>query len=123
MITQNRRIGDVGEELACRFLEGNGYAIIERNFPCRFGEIDIVAKKGSSLVFVEVKTAYKGNTLFAQENITYHKIRKFIRAVEVYFLARKIKPNQSWQMDAILVKLDSVGGLPEINRIENINIR
>ena len=122
MITQKRSIGDIGEELACRFLEENGHTIVERNFPCKFGEIDIIAKKGKSLVFVEVKTAHKGNAMFAQENITRNKIRKFIKSIEVYFLARKIKPDQLWQMDAILVKLDSAGSSSEITRIENINI-
>lgn len=122
MITQKRRIGDVGEELACRFLQENGYAIVERNFSCKFGEIDIIAKKGNSLVFVEVKTAHKGSLLFAQENITYNKIRKFTKAVTVYLVTRRISSNQQWQMDAILVKLESASGTSEITRIENINI-
>ncbi len=121
MITQKRRIGDIGEELACRFLKENGHTIIERNFPCKFGEIDIIARKGKCLVFAEVKTSSR-SIFFAQENINNSKIRKFIKAVEVYFLVRKIKNDKPWQMDAMLVKLDQTGGLPEITRIENINI-
>ena len=122
MITQKRRIGDKGEELACRFLEENGHVIVERNFPCKFGEIDIIAKKWNTLVFVEVKTAYRGNVLFAQENVTRNKIRKFIKSIDVYLLARKIKSDQQWQMDAIFVKFNFAGNSPEITQIENINI-
>ena len=53
---QNRRqIGTEEEALAAEFLEGRGYRIVERNFRCRLGEIDLIARDGSVLVFIEVK--------------------------------------------------------------------
>ena len=52
---QNRRqIGTEEEALAAEFLEGRGYRIVERNFRCRLGEIDLIARDGSVLVFIEV---------------------------------------------------------------------
>lgn len=53
----NRKLGDAGEDLACRYLEKNGYEILERNkHYSRFCEIDIIAKNKNTIVFVEVKT-------------------------------------------------------------------
>lgn len=52
---QNKRLGDRGEELAARFLRGNGYRILARNYRCPRGEIDIIARDGETVVFVEIK--------------------------------------------------------------------
>ena len=49
-------IGRTGEDIACTYLKGNGYIVLKRNYRAARGEIDIVAKKGSLLAFVEVKT-------------------------------------------------------------------
>lgn len=49
-------IGRLGEEATCKYLEDNGYKIIEKNYFCRFGEIDIIAMDNNCLVFIEVKT-------------------------------------------------------------------
>lgn len=56
MTRQRLSLGKKGEELACRFLRGKGYTIVQRNYRGRSGEIDIVARDGACLVFVEVKT-------------------------------------------------------------------
>ncbi len=53
---QNKRLGDKGEALAAAYLTREGFTILERNFRCRSGELDLVAKDGSYLVFIEVKT-------------------------------------------------------------------
>jgi len=51
-----RAIGRDGEEIAAEYLRNNGYRIVEKNYKNRFGEIDVIAKDGNTLVFVEVKT-------------------------------------------------------------------
>ena len=56
MITEKRRRGDMGEDFAAKYLEDKGYEIIERNFNTRLGEIDIVAKDGRYIAFIEVKS-------------------------------------------------------------------
>ncbi len=52
---ESRRLGRWGEDLAAEFLEGKGYRIVDRNWKCRFGELDLVAEGGGFLCFVEVK--------------------------------------------------------------------
>ena len=54
MTTERQRLGVVGEELAARELASRGYAILERRYRTRYGEIDIVAEDGETLVFIEV---------------------------------------------------------------------
>ena len=56
MKTEKRKIGDIGEEFTCRFLEGRGYKIVERNYLKKWGEIDIVAENKDGLHFIEVKS-------------------------------------------------------------------
>ena len=55
MSVQNKRLGDRGEDLAARFLRGNGYRILARNYRCPCGEIDLIARDGEIIVFVEIK--------------------------------------------------------------------
>ncbi len=62
----NRRLGEEKERFVCEWLEGQGYRILERNFRCRTGEIDIVAQEGGYLVFIEVKYRAAGGSGTAQ---------------------------------------------------------
>ncbi|MDO4804715.1 MAG: YraN family protein [Lachnospiraceae bacterium] len=82
----NRRaVGTDFETKACEFLEAQGFSILERNFHCRQGEIDIIAREGDYLVFVEVKyrtTASQGSPLAA---VGYKKQKKISR-VALYYL-------------------------------------
>src|SRR5437667_7241792 len=69
VVHQPKPLGRRGEDLACRFLRNLGYKIICRNFHCNVGEIDIIARDGKTLVFVEVKTrAYDDPTPEEQVN-------------------------------------------------------
>ena len=52
----SKKIGQLGEDIAARYLEKQGYIILERNFRLRSGEVDIIARDGDSLVFLEIKT-------------------------------------------------------------------
>ena len=59
---QKKELGKKGEEVALRFFKKNGYRILERNYVCKLGEIDIIAKEKDTLAFIEVKT--RTSTLF-----------------------------------------------------------
>ena len=122
MITPKRKLGNKGEDIACDFLIKNGFRIIGRNISNKLGEIDIVARNNKILHFIEVKTGSASDKINPSENLSYHKIRKFLRAVEIYISNNKISEQQRWQMDAIVVVFN--GGLPpKITHLQNINIQ
>ena len=80
-----KRIGDIGEDVAARYLMENGYLICERNFRLRFGEIDIVAMdEDGCTVFVEVKTRKNADFGYASEFVDRRKRQKLIRTAELY---------------------------------------
>ena len=81
--------GDIGEELACKYLFANGYKIIERNFRIRGGEIDIIALDGETLVYIEVKTRTSYQFGRPEESITLRKLKFLERAAKFYRVKRK----------------------------------
>lgn len=82
---ENKVKGNFGENLACEFLEKNGYEILERNFNCYYGEIDIIASDKKEIVFVEVKTRCQGTYGEPIEAVDKNK-RKHIYNTASYFL-------------------------------------
>ncbi|MFH1714667.1 MAG: YraN family protein [Elusimicrobiota bacterium] len=83
MNSHNQAIGRWGEKKACEYLIKKGYSIVCANYKCPLGEIDIIAKEGDALVFVEVKT--RQSTLFsALEAVNYHKQKQLIKTAEYY---------------------------------------
>lgn len=85
MVSDKRSFGNLGEEYAMKLLKSKGYDIIERNFTSKMGEIDIVAKLGESIVFVEVKTRWSKKFGLPEEAVTPWKLVK-IRRVAQYFM-------------------------------------
>jgi putative endonuclease len=77
------------EEAAARFLKRKGYRIIERNYRTRFGEIDIVARYGGYLVFVEVKSGK--SEFFPRTSVDLSKVKKIELAANEYLLERNVK--------------------------------
>ena len=77
-------IGRMGEEAAAKALKKNGYSIVTKNFRCRFGEIDIIAKDGRTLVFVEVKTRASDAFGTPGASVDERKQRRIITASSVY---------------------------------------
>ena len=76
-----RAQGDAAEERACRHLEGSGFTIVKRNFRTRGGEIDIVARKGDVLVFVEVRSREVPGFGTPEESVTPAKRRRIVGEV------------------------------------------
>ncbi len=81
---KRKELGRLGEDLACKTLSQSGYEMIERNYSCRYGEIDLIAKKDACLYFVEVKTKKDGAYCLPQENIDSFKQKKIRLAAENY---------------------------------------
>ena len=84
MTIERLRLGSSGEELAGRFLEKSGYRIVARNFRCRLGEIDIIARDGETLVFIEVKTRTGAAFGSPAAAVTMKKQRQIGRAAQWY---------------------------------------
>ena len=73
-----------GEDLACRHLALHGFTVVERNFRCRGGELDVVAREGDVTVFVEVKERRDASRGAGHEAVTVSKRRRIVRAARVY---------------------------------------
>ncbi len=107
----SRAIGNIAEDLACKFLIKNNYEIIDRNFYSKFGEIDIIALKDRVLHFIEVKSGKNFDPVYA---ITPKKIDKILKTVNYYILKKKI--NLEIVIDAIIIKGN------DIDLLENITL-
>lgn len=83
------RKGQRGEDRAAAHLRALGYSVVERNFRCRLGEIDIVARDGEVLVFVEVRTRSHGDRGSALETVTPAKQRQIARVAGHYLAVRR----------------------------------
>lgn len=123
--TEKRKIGDMGEELASRFLEKRGYKIIERNYLKKWGEIDIVAKNREGLHFIEVKSLAVSHKPYAiefrpEDAVRAWKKERMARAIKTYFMDRKIGDSEDFQIDIAAVFLDFERKKARIRLLENI---
>ena len=106
--------GKKGEELAAAYLEEAGYRIIVRNYRCLFGEIDMVAEEGETLVFVEVKSRRSDAYGDPQLAVGPQKQKKMSR-ISLHYLSEHHLRHRLARFDVVAVKL-----LPAGNRIELI---
>lgn len=120
--TDKQKIGQIGEDEACKYLVGLGYKIIERNYLKKWGEIDIVASKSNKLHFVEVKsvTHVTDNSYRAEDNLHPWKLQRLSRAIQSYLLDRNVSDETEWQFDVITVQIDKNNGLNKVKIIEDI---
>jgi len=113
----NIAAGKTGEDLASKYLQAQGYKILQRNFKCKIGEIDIVAIEKDTLVFVEVKTRLSKEYGLPEEAVTPWKI-KVISRVGEYFKMLNPKLPVQLRIDVVSILL-SPGGKDEIKLIKN----
>lgn len=99
-------LGSKGEELAVAFLKQRGYTILEKNFRCKFGEIDIIALERKTLVFVEVKTRSSLGFGSPQTSVTQKKQDQLTK-VALFYLQKKQLFNREARFDVVAVELNS----------------
>ncbi|OHA88200.1 MAG: hypothetical protein A2741_01115 [Candidatus Zambryskibacteria bacterium RIFCSPHIGHO2_01_FULL_43_27] len=126
MRTEKRKIGDVGEGIACKFLMKHGYEIVERNYLRKWGEIDIVSKRSGKLIFVEVKTIVGDLSVIretldnwrAEDNIHIGKLKRLSRIIQTYLLERGYEGE--WQFDVVTVTLDQTKIRTKVQHLKDI---
>lgn len=116
---KRKTTGIIGEKLAADFLTENGYEIIETNFRCKEGEVDIIAKDGDCLVFAEVRT--KRNLMFGspEESITARK-KEHLRNTANYYIQEHESLPQQYRIDLVAVELNRIGETARIEVIKNV---
>ncbi|GLV59607.1 UPF0102 protein [Dictyobacter sp. S3.2.2.5] len=107
-------LGRTGERLAAERLQQSGYVILERNFRCCYGEIDLVAEHESDLVFIEVKTRRGLSRGLPEEAVNQRKQQKIIQVGHYYLFITNADPARSWRVDVVAVQLSATGRLEEI---------
>jgi putative endonuclease len=116
-MSQNRGLGRRGEELASRHLASRGLAIVERNVRLGPGEIDIVAREGEGLVFVEVKARVGDDETAPDTAVTDDKLDRLGRLADAY-LERIGAPDTPWRVDVVAVVLDRSGRLVALDHLQ-----
>ena len=112
-----KRLGAWGESVAAHHLEAKGYKIVQRNWRCRFGEIDLVAQAGTELVFVEVKTRRGRAMGTPEEALTRQKGLKLFELAQLYLAEHDLEVD--WRVDLVAVELDKSGKLLRCEHIPN----
>ena len=124
-----KQLGIFGEKIALDYLKNKGYKILDRNYfkkwkePAK-GEIDIVAKKGDTINFIEVKTLIKNNrdpssAILPEEKVNFGKQRKLIKTAESWLQDQKIPLDTKWQVDVISIKINSIKKRAKIRHFQN----
>ncbi len=99
------KLGERGEALAWNFLRKRGYELLEKNFRTRFGEMDVIAKKDDSIVFIEVKTRRNERFGIPAEAVDWRKRQKLTRVAQAYLQAHGLE-NQAARFDVLSVTWD-----------------
>ena len=113
-----RRLGRQGEDIAAAYLGKQGYLILARNWRCPAGELDIVAREGGALVFVEVRTRRGDRFGTPEESITPTKQAKLVEVAQTYLQEHGLA-DENWRIDVVAVEMDGRGGVKRLNLIRN----
>lgn len=117
MTTGKKSLGAWGENLAIKFLLKQGDVLVARNYRTRFGELDVITRRGGITVFTEVKTRRSDTYGFPETGITGTKQRHLIQSAQAY-LAAHPEHDGHWQIDVIAIR-PAAGLPPEIVHFEN----
>lgn len=130
--SETQKIGEIGENVACKFLVKQGFTVVERNYTRKYGEIDIVAqrqeKQGIKLYFIEVKAVTRDlsvnrETLDSwrpEDNMHPWKLKRLSRTIQTYLVAKKIPEDVEWQFDLLVVFLDMKKKKARVKRVEDV---
>lgn len=118
-MNDKKEIGTWGEDRAALYLRLHGYHIVERNFRCRSGEIDIIARRGGVVAFVEVKMRKNADFAEAREFVTYTKQRRVISAAELWILKNNCELQPRFDVIEVYAPKGPDTRRPAIRHLEN----
>ncbi len=114
--SETQKTGEVGENIAVKFLMKQGFDVIERNYTKKWGEIDIITQKDNKIHFIEVKSVSNksgsskkevaGDNYRAEDNMHPWKLKRLSRTIQTYLLSHREYEEKDWQVDLIVVYLD-----------------
>ncbi|PIR68341.1 hypothetical protein COU49_01320 [Candidatus Nomurabacteria bacterium CG10_big_fil_rev_8_21_14_0_10_35_16] len=113
--SKTQKTGEIGENIAVRFLMKHGYKILNRNYTKKWGEIDVVAEKNNRLHFIEVKSVSREtvkdinqttlDSYRPEDNMHPWKLKRLSRTIQTYLLSEKVPEETDWQVDLLVVFL------------------
>ena len=112
--SEKQKTGEIGENIAVKFLMKHNFLIKDRNYTKKWGEIDIVAEKDNKIYFVEVKsidcplmkeigTSYEPRP---EDNMHPWKLKRLSRTIQTYLASKKVPEDREWQVDLLIVFMD-----------------
>lgn len=103
-----RELGEKGETIAVRYLKKRGYRILEKNYVCKMGEIDLIAREKGTLVFIEVKT--RGSIRFGPPEMAVDKRKQEqLSRAALFFLKEKGLVDEKARFDVVAIRLGPEG--------------
>jgi putative endonuclease len=114
-----RALGSFGEDVAAAHLLRLGYELVARGWRCGTGELDLVARKGDQLVFVEVRTRRGAEAGTPEESVTAAKQARLAALAHAYVDANDVPADASWRIDVIAVVVGRAGRVARLTHIEH----
>lgn len=128
--SKTQKTGEIGENIAVRFLVKHGFLMLNRNYTKKWGEIDIVAEKANKLYFIEVKSVSRetlndvnhetSDDYRPEENMHPWKLKRLSRTIRTYLLSEKTSDEKEWQVDLLVVFLDMKNKKAKIKVVSDI---
>ncbi len=119
--SERQKIGELGENIAVKFCVEQGFQILDRNYTKKWGEIDIVAKQGNTLYFIEVKSvSHETSGYNAEDNMHPWKMKRLSRTIQTYLLEKNIDDDIEWQVDLLVVYLDLKNNKSKVKVVSDI---
>ena len=128
--SKTQKTGEIGENIAVRFLVKHGFSILDRNYTKKWGEIDIVAERNKKIYFIEVKSVSR-ETLDSvnretldqynpEDNMHPWKLKRLSRTIQTYLLSQNIPEEKEWQVDLLIIFLSEKDKKAKIKVVSDI---
>ena len=127
--TQKQILGAIGEDAVCTYLKRKGYTITDRNYLKKWGELDVVARKGTKIHFVEVKSVSRtfddvphetSDRYRPEDNMHPWKLKRLSRTIQSYLLDKNVPDEVEWQFDVATVFVDQTKRLCRVKMLEDV---